>query len=217
MNAVLRSLLVAILLTSWVCGVATAGPWNYGVRMGANAGSIHGDFADISDPKTRIAFDGGVFASYDLNATLALQTEINYVNKGATFEAVATDPGGNPIGEADVDLKLHYVEIPLLVKATFHPWGATGMAPYLIGGPTFSFAAGGEVDADVDDADSDIGDDMMPLLAGVTGGLGVRFPTQLIGLAAEARYRTDFDDLWDVSDNLESINHGVSFTLVFSR
>ena len=79
-------------------------------------------------------------------------------------------------------------------------------------------ALSGEFESDVAGfPDQDFRDDMKDTIWGVTGGLGLRYPLGGFAVGAEGRYRTDFSDLWDIDDNLESIQQGWSLTLVLSR
>ena len=164
----------------------------------------------------RLGFEVGAFVDYTLTPDLAIQLDADYVGKGATLESEETDASGNPLGTIDTHLEFEYIDVPLMLRATFRPWGAEGLRPYLIGGPTMSILLHGEVDNDEDIglSDQDVTDDMKGLLWGVTGGVGLGYSS---GFGVEARYRSDFDDLWDIDDNFDSINHGYSLTFVLSR
>ena len=198
---------------------AAAGTLGYGASLGANLADFRGDFAELTDPQMKAGFEGGLHLDYAISRELAFQLGAVYVNKGATYESELTDNVGNSLGTAKSKVQLDYLEVPLLLRATFEPWGVGALHPYLIAGPTLSFTLDGKFDFDsaIGLDDSDLRGDMNDYLWGITAGGGVRFPTSAVGLAAEVRYRTDFGDLWDVSDNYQSINQGVSLTLVVSR
>jgi len=210
---------MALIAAAAMAAPAAAGPFGYGLRFGANFADLRGDFAEIANPTMKVGTEGGLYVDYAISPDLALQLDVDYVTKGAAFESVETDNVGNPIGTLDSKLQLRYVEVPLMVRATVHPWGAGAPAPYLIGGPSLSIKLDGtfENDGVTGLADQDVSGDMNEFLWGVTGGLGLRFPTETLGLAVEARYRTDFGDLWDVDENYQSINHGLSVTFLISR
>ena len=210
---------VALVAVAAMAAPAAAGPLGYGLRFGANFSDLRGDFATLADPAMKVGTEGGLFVDYAVSPDLALQLDVDYVTKGATFKSEETDNTGNTIGTLNSKLQLRYVELPLMVRMTVRPWGAGAPAPYLIGGPTLSIKLDGtfEHDGVTGLADQDVSGDMNDFLWGVTGGLGMRFPTETLGLAVEARYRTDFGDLWDVDDNYQSINHGLSVTFLISR
>ena len=190
----------------------------YGVRIGTNLADLRGDFAEIIDPSMKTGLEGGAFLTYRLAPSVALRLEGDFVEKGGSFESEATDDTGNPIGVIDSELEFEYIEVAPLLDVSFQPWGAGGVSPYLVGGPTLSFALSGEFESDFPGfPEQDLSDDMKDTIWGVTGGLGVRYPLGGFSVGGEARYRTDFSDLWDIDDNLESIQTGWSLTLVLSR
>jgi len=208
---------VALVAACLLCGtfsVANAGPFHYGVRAGGGMTNIHGDFPDIANPKYQPSLTVGAMTEYEIAPTLSLGIEALYVSKGAKFEGTATDPMGNPIGNTTAHLRLKYLEVPLVARVSLPSFAS--VRPYVVGGPTagFGLSARSEIDGD---GEADLSDDLQSPDMGVLGGLGARFSMGSLAAAVEARYMTGFSDLWDISGNLESINHGFSLTLSIAR
>lgn len=197
-----------------VAGTAGAAPWHVGARGGMNVASVRGAFADISNPGWLITPTVGGFMEAEVARVLSLGVEVNYVQKGAKFEQTGTGPSGNPTGTLESRLVLEYADVPILVRVWLPETGS--MRPYVVAGPTFGFALNGTVRSK-GMSDRDVGGDMKTLDLGSTAGVGVRMGAVGSRLDVEARYATSFSDLWDLSDNLESINHGFSLTLAVSR
>jgi hypothetical protein len=194
--------------------VASAAPWHYGVRAGGGMTNIHGDFPDIADPKYQNSFTGGAFTEYEVAPSVTLGLEALYVSKGAKFEGTATDPQGNPTGTSTAHLRLKYLEVPLLARVSLPQMGT--VRPYLVAGPSAGFALGATSEIDNGEK-ADLGDDLQSPDLGVLGGLGIRFPMGSLSAGVEARYSTGFNDLWDISNTLESINDGYSLTFSLGR
>ena len=72
---------------------------------------------------------GGLFLDVKINSSVAVEPEILYSMKGSDFSGT------------DTTIALNYIEVPILVKYSFHPEG--GM--YLLAGPTVNFDVGSDV------------------------------------------------------------------------
>jgi len=198
-----------------VAGTASAGSWHVGARGGASVSSLRGDFADVANPAWQVTPTVGGFMEADIASPLSLGVEVNYVQKGAKFVGQGTDETGNPVENVDSKLVLEYADVPILVRLRLPNVGS--VQPYIVAGPTFDFALNGSLRSP-GLPDANVGDDMKSLDLGSTAGAGVRFgAVDGHRLDVEGRYTTSFTDLWDVSNNLESINHGFSLTLALSR
>src|SRR5262245_26666622 len=203
-----------VLAACATCSAAFAAPWHYGARLGGGMTNIHGEFAEIAGPEWRFGYTAGGYAEYEIAPSFSLGLEALYVTKGAHFEGETTDPFGNPVGSSDADLKLSYIEIPLVARV--------GMAhfekfhPYVVAGPTLDIALSARSELE-DGPSADLSDDLQSPDLGVLAGIGARFPTGSMMLGLEFRYGTSFTDLWDIDNNLESINHGFSLTASLGR
>lgn len=123
-----------LLIAAFVGLAALPGPAAADIRLGLKAG---GNMArptglDAQDPlavlRSRVGFQGGLFLAVDLGRTVAIQYEVLYTMKGATY--VALD------GSYTDKLHADYIEVPLLVKVRIP---ARGVQPFLFGGPTVGF------------------------------------------------------------------------------
>lgn len=197
---------------------AQSAGWHTGLRAGINAASIRGDFADIAGPNRKMGLVVGGVVENEFSPGVAVEANLLYVQKGATFESEYTDYTGQPLGVFESHLNLEYLEVPVLVCISLPALGSA--TPYLIGGPTVGIALRGRIKNEVprfNPSEADVTDDLENVDLGVTGGVGLRFGQGRYRYAVETRYGTGFQDLWDFQDNLESINQGISVTFAVSR
>ena len=84
-----------------------------------------------------------------------------------------------------LDVRVRYIEIPVLARADFGASGSAARA-FVVGGaaPAFKLSARAKTRIDGEEQTSDIDDDIYSLDLGLVGGLGVEFGRALI----EARY-----------------------------
>ncbi|WP_347157834.1 porin family protein [Pontibacter chitinilyticus] len=98
------------------------------LRIGAQAG---GGFSkatgDASGDMNHLAgFTAGFLFNYDFVSALELQAELNYTQKGFTYEEHTISPSAYVAG----DIRLHYVDVPVLLRV--HKRGLFAEAgPYL--------------------------------------------------------------------------------------
>ncbi len=104
----------------------------FGLKAGGNMAKPTGADADaIADTlKYKVGFVGGIFIAFNLGKVVAIQTEVLYTMKGATFEYEDIDEV--------VQEKLHgdYLEIPLLLKLKLP---TPGIQPFVFAGPYVGF------------------------------------------------------------------------------
>lgn len=198
-----------------LAGTAFAGTWHAGARVGINLASFRGDLADVSHPEWQAGGIGGGFVEADLAPSLGVAVEVLYVRKGASYpvDVVGADPS-QPIGRIDSHLVLEYVDVPLLVRVVLP--GRGPVSPYVVAGPTFGFPLKATFELKTA-PDEDLSDKLKPLDLGATAGVGLRIATGGARVEVEGRYATGFTDLWNLSNNLESINQGFALTLAVSR
>ena len=181
-----------------------------GVKAGVNLSSFHGEFADIADPKVKAGFVGGAFVAFDFAPDLAIQVEGLFSMKGANFVSERTDVEGNPLGTFDTFEKLNYLEVPVLLRGTLLRTAAVQPMYYL--GPTFGFSLGGTVQSDAPGLREQDLTDLKAVDFGLALGAGAGFKVGGRKVLTEIRYTTGFGDVYDVENNLESINHVFSLT-----
>jgi hypothetical protein len=152
----------------------------------------------------------GVFVRFDATPTISLQPELLFVQKGASF----TDSWfGLPVGG---ELKLTYIEVPVLLRVGLPVSGASFM-PALFAGPAISFnrsarsrssAIGFERERDVEEETKDL-----DFGAVVGGGVDYRFLRGVLSL--DLRYNLGLVTLDDSGDGEDVKNRAFMFTLGF--
>lgn len=135
-----------------------------GPTFGVNITKVTGD--NQEDATTRTGIRVGGFATIGLGGNFALQPELVYTGKGASFP------------DDDAEIKIGYIQVPVLARMRLGS-GQGKAAPYLLAGPAFAFKAGCSliVDGDSmecsDNTTSVAGSDLSLILgAGVELGRG---------------------------------------------
>ena len=112
-------------------GPATASV-QFGIKAGGNMAKVTGADLDDLDAtlKSKVGFVGGIFLSFNLGKVLAIQTEVLYTMKGATFDY-------SDLADPYVE-KLYgdYLEIPLLLKIRIP---LPLIQPFVFAGPSVGF------------------------------------------------------------------------------
>jgi hypothetical protein len=209
LNAALAATSLFALLSIAVVAPLQAGPLRFGVRAGANLASVRGDFADLAEPKIQPGLSAGGLATLSLAPMVDFEIDVLYVQKGFKTVSEGADDNGNPTGTSvESHLRLQYLDVPMMAKLSLPSWGL--VSPYVVAGPNMAFALAGKIEAYGET--SNVTSDLTKVVLGATGGLGFKLGTGPISFGIESRYTTDFADLWDLSGNVETINHGVSVT-----
>jgi hypothetical protein len=106
----------------------------YGILLGAAVSTISdaekaaaGELTAAIDTKRRKGFDGGIYLQIPLAGMVSLQPEAHYAQKGVTL--TASEP---TVGAINLDLKIDYVEIPVLLRLDIGSQSA--IHPVLLGG-----------------------------------------------------------------------------------
>lgn len=120
-------------LTTTLCAQTTLTP-----KFGVSVYDFKSD--NQENVSNVVGITGGVSLSLTLSETLSLQPELVYIQKGASYKF--EEPIGDGILETrEIDLKVNYLELPVLIKATFGP---KNYRFFVNGGPTFSYGLGGK-------------------------------------------------------------------------
>ena len=135
-----------------------------GLKLGYNWAKLAGDGQDDAGYRKAFTF-GGTF-QFNVLGFFALQTDILYSPRGATY------PGMD-------DVKLNYLSIPILFKRIFFP---VGIHPYLVFGPEINFLLSAKA------GDVDIKDDIKSQAWTVVAGGGLEFSLIGKGVFIEGRY-----------------------------
>ncbi len=175
--------------------------FNKGVKVGYQSSNLEFDSNELSNFTSRAGFTAGGFLEVDLLGPLDFQGELLYSQKGTGFDT----PQG------DVDLRLNYLEVPVLAKFT------------LLKLPVVSFnVQGGMYWA------SKLGEDFEPSTfnpfpddffensdTGFTVGVGSKFNLALVKLFIEARYSKGTSDISDTDPEVKNqaflLSAGVAF------
>jgi len=206
MKKLLFCIAVMSLTTFVFAGSGFAG---FGPKFGLNIANVRGD--SIPDEyESKMAFNFGVFTTYNINDFIGVQPELMFTMKGSKAE-------GEIMGESYTSkLNLNYIEIPILAKLTI-PLGS--VRPYVVAGPEFAFNMTATVsseyagqDTTVDIEDASVVDFGMMFGGGVAFELGPGF------LSLEAKYDMGFlpiadeeEDAYNAYNNCLSINLGYAF------
>lgn len=183
--------------------IANAQELNFGAKAGVNFASIGGDESDDYDGKT--GYHLGLVAEYMLTERFALQPEILYSAQGAKGEESYSFEGEQ--GNYEVDLKLNYINIPLLAKY----YVTEGFS--LEAGPQIGFLLSADYDftetysfegeTETFTGTEDIKDDMNSIDFSLAVGLGYKLE---MGLFFNARYGIGLSNIHDLEDEDEDFS-----------
>jgi len=122
---------------------------SFGLRGGVNLstwtinGEAEEELGDFQKNRTSLLF--GVISEIRFSDNLAIQPEINFIQKGTRFEESETDP---VLGNASfkLDYILNYIEVPVLLK------GGAGFGAGridVLAGPSFGYALNGKQKSEI--------------------------------------------------------------------
>lgn len=184
MKFYLISIIAIMVLTA---GTATAQHANIGVKGGLNSYNINTDNSSDFDSKTGLYI--GLLGHIHLNDQYAFQPELNYSMQGAK--------SGN------TDIKLDYINVPLLVQYMFDNGFRIQAGPQL----------GLLVNAKAENGSStDIKDDFKSIDLGLSVGASYVHPPT--GFGIDARYNHGFSDISENS-SFKSTNQGIQVGLFY--
>ena len=120
-----------------------------------------------------------------------IQLEPMYIEKGGIFRQEYNNP--------DVDLKLSYIEVPLLVKFSLVDDYQSVYSPYFILGPTVSFLISSEGEMQIPGTEITMKGDLKNIINkmdyGLTVGLGANFNIGIGTIIIETRYTIGLADI----------------------
>lgn len=186
-----------------------------GPKAGLNIANIGGNDADqilegqSLDSKT--GFAGGVFFMYQFDKMFAIQKEVYYTMKGATYSE----------GGADLTISIDYIEIPLLIKFLI-PVEGSNIKPSIFAGPSigFNMAAKSKVEFEGQSDENDFKDETKSTEFSLAFGGGLGFMVGKNELGVDVRYilgLTTFDDSsdpWDLKNNVINLNVYFGFSIL---
>ena len=147
-----------------------------GVKAGVNFASLPPEEDEHPDIPPRLGPVGGVWVRTSPANRFSFQAEGLFSEKGTHW---------NFSPDVSIEIRIRYIEIPLLARADFGaPSSTTRM--FVTGGaaPAFKLSAQARGEFFGEEATGDAGGDIEPFDLGLVGGLGVEFGRVVI----EARY-----------------------------
>jgi len=148
----MKKLLMMFLVGVFVGFVVLPGPAaanvQFGIKFGGNIAKLTGaDLDDIEATlKSKVGFVGGIFLTFNLGKILAIQTEVLYTMKGATYDY--SDLQDPYIAKLTSD----YLEIPLLLKIRIP---LPLIQPFVFAGPAVGFRLSQKIESDGPDIPPD--------------------------------------------------------------
>lgn len=137
---------------------------HFGAKVGSNF-SVQSEVGDLyNNNKIRAGLNAGVFAKYQLNEKVFLQTELNFEQKGSNDENVKTN--------------YDYLTIPLLVGYSMGESWNTPLSFNIYGGPYAGILLNAESVVEIDGVDetTDLNEQTNNAEVGFMGGFVVSYP-----------------------------------------
>jgi hypothetical protein len=155
---------------------ASASAQQVGVKAGINFASLPPEEDEHPDIPPRLGPLGGVWVRAAPGNRFSFQAEGLFTEKGTHW---------NFGPEVSIEIRIRYIEIPLLARADFGEPTATTRV-FVIGGaaPAFKMSVLAKGEFLGQKSERDAGRDIEPFDLGVVGGIGVEFGRALV----EARY-----------------------------
>ena len=180
---------IALLIALTFFGLTQANAQNFGFKGGYNYSSFNGDVAKDNTLKGLSGFYVGALLELPLGDVLSLQPEVIYSRQGAAWEQK------NILGEFKKDLKLDYLNIPVMAKVNLGPLFLQGGVQFgfLVDKPEVSYTAGNRRISQTVDKDAYASFDF-----GVGAGLGVNLNQHFF---VEARYTHSLTNALDPNNN----------------
>ncbi len=129
--------------------------------------SIENVFSTDINYKTFTTFTGGIYGKFDLGKTLAIQPEVNFLQKG----------GKSTIDGEKMDAKVNYLEIPIYVL--YHNNPESGFFAGI--GPSFNIGISGKykIDGEEEDVEFWKNKDIQKFHMGINGQMGYQWENGL--------------------------------------
>lgn len=180
---------IALLIALTIFGLTQANAQNFGFKGGYNYSSFNGDVAKDNTLKGLSGFYVGALLELPLGDVISLQPEVIYSRQGAAWEQK------NILGEFKKDLKLDYLNIPVMAKVNLGPLFLQGGVQFgfLVGKPEVSYTRGTQRISQKLDKDAYASFDF-----GVGAGLGVNLSQHFF---VEARYTHSLTNALDPNNN----------------
>ena len=172
----------------------------FGLKGGVNRAVLSGNVGDDAEYQT--SYHAGIFYQAKILGPISLQPELLYSMQGAQARSLLRDQSLE-----EFDTKLHYLTLPVLVKATIGP-------VFVEAGPQFSYLVSSQDEGRTQvnltssspgeylDFNRTSGDDYKKGDLGVALGAGINLP---LGLAIGGRFTTSLNNIGDYR-NISGVN-----------
>ena len=155
---------IGLVLSLMVTTGIFAQDFHYGIKGGVNLAvqSQLADYYDNSDIRTGLS--AGVYGNLAFENGFALQTEVNYEQKGGKTD--------------NINLNYDYISVPVLAKYSLGKSDRTALKFNINAGPYASFLLNAETETDVDGTENtvDMKDETENFEFGVITGFGMEYP-----------------------------------------
>jgi hypothetical protein len=163
-----------------------------GVKVGLNMAKLTGD--DVQNAKYRTGFAAGGYLNFGLGM-FAVQPEVLFSMQGSKFDV-----------EENLEMKLNYIEVPVLLKVGV---GLAGpVKPHVLVGPSLGIllSAKAKWQDDGESVENDIKDELKSTDFRIVFGAGI---DTMVGLSVDARWSMGMTTLDDAGDNREDFKNSV--------
>jgi hypothetical protein len=205
--AVLITAILSVTAAGWAAGLGI------GLKGGLNIANLTGSDLlqgnNIADEtkNSRLGVIIGVFVAFNISDMLAIQPEFLYTQKGGKYEGTLAEQAGEAFTS---EIKLDYLEIPILLKASFLP-NAAVIQPNLYFGPAFALKLKATTETDQGEgeiySDNNIpeGGNVKSNDYGLVFGGGLDFNLKGPEIGIEARYTLGLTD-WTAAQPVDMKN-----------
>ena len=190
---------IGLVLSLMVTTGIFAQDFHYGLKGGVNL-AVQSQLADYYDNSDiRAGLSAGVFGNLVFDNGFALQTEVNYEQKGGKKD--------------DVTMKYDYISVPVLAKYSLGKSDRTALKFNINAGPFASFLVNAENEIDNDGVKStiDMNDETKNAELGAILGFGMEYPIGDNSLTFDIRLNLGLN-AFD-KDNSDQYNKYVGITL----
>lgn len=165
-----------------------------GPLAGISIAKFSGD--DVGDVDNHASFAVGGFVEIEFSPNLALEPQLLYIRKGV----------GDP--DSDAELRLDYLELPVLLKSEFPLAGRTPVTPGVFVGPYVAYRVACQ-EYDGDNTTDCAADTFKKFDAGAVAGAGV----EIGPVSLQVRYDWGLTHLDDTGLDLDGKNRAVVITV----
>lgn len=186
----MKKIFFTIIIIALTVGVSMAQNVRFGAKAGVNSTNFYGD--DVDDYGSVRGFVIGGFVRFALSDKFDLQPELLYSQQGAEISMISD--GIN----VDMEYKLDYINIPIVLKRNFN----SGLNVHA--GPQLGILTSAKVDwkAQGSSGDEDIKDELEDIDFSLCLGVGYEFTS---GLGFDLRFNIGLTDIDDDMDGKHTV------------